>query len=65
MQGTEQGVVLVVDDVVEKSSLLLVIETMKVQNPVRAAIDGVIIQIALAVGDVVTAGGPLALISAQ
>ncbi|MEI6362996.1 MAG: acetyl-CoA carboxylase biotin carboxylase subunit [Actinomycetes bacterium] len=64
MQGTIQKVLVEIDDVVEKGALLFVIEAMKMENPVRAAIAGVVTEVGVSLGDVVTAGAPLALISA-
>lgn len=64
MQGTVLKVLVDVDQAVEKGTLLFVVEAMKMENPVRAAIDGIVKELHAAVGDVVSAGAPLASISA-
>lgn len=64
MQGTIIKVLVDVDQAVEKGVLMFVVEAMKMENPVRAAIDGVVKEIHVAAGDVVSAGAALASITA-
>ena len=65
MQGTVLKVLVELGQAVEKGTLLFVVEAMKMENPVRASIDGLVKELHVCVGDVVTAGAPLAGISAS
>ncbi|MFJ6095630.1 acetyl/propionyl/methylcrotonyl-CoA carboxylase subunit alpha [Williamsia muralis] len=64
MQGTVVQVDVAVGATVEAGQVLLVLEAMKMQNPVRAAINGVVESLMVEVGQVVAAGAALATVSA-
>ena len=65
MQGTVVKVLVELGELVEKGALLFVLEAMKMENPVKAAIDGVVSEIHAVAGDVVAAGAALAHIVAE
>jgi acetyl-CoA/propionyl-CoA carboxylase, biotin carboxylase, biotin carboxyl carrier protein len=60
MQGTVVKVLVELGDLVEKGALLFVLDAMKMENPVKAAIDGIVSEIHAVAGDVVAAGAALA-----
>jgi len=60
MQATVVKVAVMPGDSVVKGDLLMVLEAMKMEQPVLGDIDGKIEKIFVAVGDSVTAGAPLA-----
>ncbi|MGQ0842709.1 MAG: ATP-binding protein [Sporichthyaceae bacterium] len=53
MQGTIVAVAVADGDVVEAGALLAVLEAMKMENPIRAHRDGVVVGLTVAVGDTV------------
>ncbi|HEY5854226.1 MAG TPA: acetyl-CoA carboxylase biotin carboxylase subunit [Aldersonia sp.] len=63
MQGTVVQVDVVVGDAVAAGQVLMVLEAMKMQNPIRAAIDGVVQTLSVEVGQVVAAGIALAVVA--
>jgi len=60
MQGTVAQIDVEVGATVEAGQVLMVLEAMKMQNPIRAAIAGVVESLAVNVGDVVPSGAALA-----
>ena len=62
MPGKVVAVLAEVGDAVERGRGILVVEAMKMQNEVKAARDGVVAEIRVAVGDTVNAGQVLAIV---
>ncbi|GAB3923656.1 acetyl-CoA carboxylase biotin carboxyl carrier protein subunit [Microlunatus endophyticus] len=54
-----------VGDRVKAADPVLILESMKMEIPVLAEVDGVIVEMVAAVGDVVTDGDPLVVIDEQ
>lgn len=59
MQGTVAQIDAAEGDSVTTGQVLMVLEAMKMQNPIRATADGVIVSLPVSVGEVVPAGAPL------
>ncbi|OZE79143.1 carbamoyl phosphate synthase [Rhodococcus sp. 15-649-1-2] len=59
MQGTVAQIDAAEGDSVTTGQVLMVLEAMKMQNPIRATADGVIVSLPVSVGEVVAAGAPL------
>ncbi|GGG29944.1 acetyl-CoA carboxylase biotin carboxylase subunit [Rhodococcoides trifolii] len=59
MQGTVAQIDAAEGDTVTIGQVLMVLEAMKMQNPIRATADGVIVSMPVSVGDVVPAGAAL------
>lgn len=62
MQGTVVKVLVNVGDTVEKGSVVVVLETMKMENVIESAVSGVVKEIRVAEGDSVRDDDPLVLI---
>ncbi|WP_037182462.1 biotin/lipoyl-containing protein, partial [Rhodococcus opacus] len=64
MQGTVAQIDVEVGAQVEAGQVLMVLEAMKMQNPIRAAVNGVVESLHVEVGQVVAAGASLATVVA-
>ncbi|MDI9974335.1 acetyl-CoA carboxylase biotin carboxylase subunit [Rhodococcus sp. IEGM 1307] len=64
MQGTVAQIDVEVGAQVEAGQVLMVLEAMKMQNPIRAAVNGVVESLHVEVGQVVAAGASLATVAA-
>ncbi|MDF3306447.1 acetyl-CoA carboxylase biotin carboxylase subunit [Rhodococcus sp. T2V] len=64
MQGTVAQIDVAVGAQVEAGQILMVLEAMKMQNPIRAAVTGVVESLHVEVGQVVAAGASLATVVA-
>jgi acetyl-CoA carboxylase carboxyltransferase component len=60
MQGTVVAIVVALGDLVRRGDELLVLEAMKMQHPIIAAVDGQVTELRVAVGALVQAGEVLA-----
>jgi len=56
MPGTILSIAAGLGEVVKKGQVLLVLEAMKMENEIRAGVDGAVASIAVKVGDVVNTG---------
>jgi acetyl-CoA/propionyl-CoA carboxylase biotin carboxyl carrier protein len=65
MQGTIVAVSVQAGQKVAAGDILVVLEAMKMENPVRAGVSGTVSSVAVAVGQVVTAGSELLVIEAE
>ncbi|MBY4127554.1 ATP-grasp domain-containing protein [Rhodococcus fascians] len=65
MQGTVVQVEIAEGQKVVKGGLLMVLEAMKMQNPVRASIDGTVSSLPVSTGQVVAAGATLAVLESS
>lgn len=59
MQGTVVQIDVTEGEHVEAGQVLMVLEAMKMQNPIRAGVAGVVQSLPVTVGQVVPAGTPL------
>jgi len=65
MQGTVAQIDVSEGQSVEAGQVLMVLEAMKMQNPIRAVVSGIVESLPVSVGQVVPAGTPLAVVTAQ
>jgi acetyl-CoA/propionyl-CoA/long-chain acyl-CoA carboxylase, biotin carboxylase, biotin carboxyl carrier protein len=65
MQGTVVKIAVGVGESVQAGELLMVLEAMKMENPIRASVSGIVESVAVTVGQVVPAGTPLVVVTAQ
>lgn len=65
MQGTVAQIDVAVGAQVEAGQVLMVLEAMKMQNPIRAAVTGVVESLHVEVGQVVAAGASVATVVAS
>src|SRR6266576_3408279 len=65
IQGTVVAVVVAESEFIRVGQQLVVIESMKMEHVVTAAVAGVVTRIAVAIGDTVMPGEPLAFVDAH